>query len=46
MAERGSHVLRMGGQAIRYRQNRYYAGNNGALGSFTYDGTVHGHRVW
>jgi hypothetical protein len=40
--QRGSHFLRMGGQAIRYRQNRYYAGNNGALGSFGFDGSVTG----
>ena len=38
----GAHLLKFGGQAIRYRQNRYYAGNNGALGSFTYDGTYSG----
>ncbi len=40
--QRGAHFVRVGGQAIRYRQNRYYAGNNGALGSFTYDGTITG----
>ena len=40
--QRGSHLLKIGGQAVRYRQNRYYAGNNGALGFFTYDGTVTG----
>jgi hypothetical protein len=40
--QKGSHFVRMGGQAIRYRQNRYYAGNNGALGLFTYDGSVSG----
>jgi hypothetical protein len=37
--QRGAHLLKMGGLAIRYQQNRYYAGNNGALGTFTYDGT-------
>jgi hypothetical protein len=36
--QRGAHFLRLGGQAVRYRQNRYYAGNNGALGIFTFDG--------
>lgn len=38
--QNGKHLLKMGGQAIRFRQNRYYAGNNGALGSFTYDGSM------
>lgn len=40
--QKGRHMLKMGGQAIRFRQNRYYAGNNGALGSFTFDGTYSG----
>jgi hypothetical protein len=40
--QRGTHLLKMGGQAIRFQQNRYYAGNNGALGSFGYDGTFSG----
>ena len=31
-----------GRPVIRYRQNRYYAGNNGALGSFTYNGSLLG----
>ncbi len=38
--QRGKHLLKMGGQFTRYRQNRYYAGNNGALGSFGFDGTM------
>ncbi|HXJ42376.1 MAG TPA: carboxypeptidase-like regulatory domain-containing protein, partial [Bryobacteraceae bacterium] len=38
--QRGKHLIKMGGQFIRFRQNRYYAGNNGALGSFTFDGTM------
>lgn len=33
---RGLHFLKMGGQIIRFQQNRYYAGNNGALGFFDY----------
>ena len=33
---RGRHFLKMGGQVIRFQQNRYYAGNNGALGFFDY----------
>jgi hypothetical protein len=40
--QKGSHLLKFGGQAVRYRQNRYYAGNNGALGSFSFDGTYSG----
>jgi outer membrane receptor protein involved in Fe transport len=30
------HILKVGGQVTRYQQNRYYAGNNGALGFFDY----------
>jgi outer membrane receptor protein involved in Fe transport len=33
---KGRHFLKMGGQVIRFQQNRYYAGNNGALGLFDY----------
>ena len=33
---KGRHFLKMGGQIIRFQQNRYYAGNNGALGFFDY----------
>jgi hypothetical protein len=40
--QKGKHLLKIGGQAIRFRQNRYYAGNNGALGIFTFDGTYSG----
>ena len=32
--QKGAHLLKFGAQAVRYRQNRYYAGNNGALGLF------------
>ena len=39
---RGRHLLKMGASLLRYQQNRYYAGNNGALGSFGYDGTYSG----
>ena len=38
--QKGKHLVKMGAQFIRFRQNRYYAGNNGALGSFTFDGTM------
>ena len=40
--QKGAHFLRIGGQAVRYRQNRYYAGNNGALGLFGFDGSYSG----
>jgi Carboxypeptidase regulatory-like domain len=40
--QKGEHFLRIGGQAVRYRQNRYYAGNNGALGLFGFDGSYSG----
>lgn len=33
---KGTHIMKMGGQIIRFQQNRYYAGNNGALGFFDY----------
>lgn len=39
---RGRHSLKMGGQLQRYQQNRYYPGNNGLLGAFTYDGRFTG----
>jgi hypothetical protein len=35
-AQRGRHFVKFGGNVLRYRQNRYYAGNNGALGRFDY----------
>ena len=38
----GAHVLKFGVNLLRMRQNRYYAGNNGALGSFTYNGAYTG----
>jgi hypothetical protein len=38
----GAHTLKFGVNLLRSRQNRYYAGNNGALGSFTYNGAYSG----
>jgi hypothetical protein len=38
----GTHILKFGVNLLRMRQNRYYAGNNGALGSFTYNGAYTG----
>ncbi len=39
---RGRHTFKMGGQLQRYQQNRYYAGNNGQLGFFSYATTFTG----
>jgi Carboxypeptidase regulatory-like domain/TonB-dependent Receptor Plug Domain len=36
--QRGAHTLKFGAQILRYQQNVYYAGNNGALGQFYYSG--------
>jgi hypothetical protein len=38
----GRHSLKMGFNFIRYQENNYYAGNNGLLGTFVYDGTYTG----
>ncbi len=38
----GRHLLKMGAVFLRYQQNRYYSGNNGTLGSFTYAGSYSG----
>jgi hypothetical protein len=38
----GKHTIKFGGQALRYQQNRYYSGNDGALGQFGYNGTFTG----
>ncbi len=39
---RGRHGLKFGGQMLHYNQRRFYAGNNGLLGSITYNGTFTG----
>ncbi|MCI0662370.1 MAG: carboxypeptidase-like regulatory domain-containing protein, partial [Acidobacteria bacterium] len=39
---RGRHFFKMGGQWLRYQQNRFYAGNNGLLGFFSYGTTFTG----
>jgi len=36
---KGRHTLKFGGQLLHYVQRRFYAGNNGLLGLFTYGGT-------
>lgn len=38
----GRHSLKMGFNFIRYREDNFYAGNNGLLGTFVYDGTYTG----
>jgi hypothetical protein len=38
----GRHFMKMGGQWLRYQQNRFYPGNNGLLGLFDYAGTFSG----
>jgi hypothetical protein len=40
--QKGKHLIKMGAQFMRYQQNRYYAGNNGALGAFRYTATYTG----
>ena len=40
--QKGRHLLKMGGQLMRYQQNRYYSGNNGVLGLFVYNGNYTG----
>ncbi|SEB38957.1 TonB-dependent receptor [Terriglobus roseus] len=36
--QKGSHVIKMGAQFIRYQQNSLYTGNDGAQGQMTYNG--------
>ena len=36
--QRGTHTLKFGAQFLRYQQNIYYSGNDGALGQFVYSG--------
>jgi hypothetical protein len=38
----GKHFFKVGGQWLRYQQNRFYAGNNGVLGLFRFDGRFSG----
>ena len=39
---KGNHALKIGGQLLHYAQRRFYAGNNGLLGTFTYGGAFTG----
>jgi Carboxypeptidase regulatory-like domain/TonB dependent receptor len=38
----GKHSVKIGGQLMHYVQRRFYAGNNGLLGLFTYSGAFSG----
>jgi hypothetical protein len=40
---KGSHFLSVGAQVLHTTSERFYAGNEGSLGSFTYSGDVTGH---
>jgi hypothetical protein len=40
---RGRHTLKLGGQWLRYDQQRFYAGNNGLLGFIRYNGAFTGY---
>jgi hypothetical protein len=42
----GRHTLKFGGQFLRYQENRYYSGNDGALGWFKYTGTANSGDAW
>ena len=39
---RGKHFFKVGGQWLRYQQNRFYPGNNGVLGLFATMGSFTG----
>jgi hypothetical protein len=39
---KGKHTMKFGGQLLHYTQRRFYAGNNGLLGLFTYGGAFSG----
>ncbi len=39
---KGEHTLKIGGQLLHYAQRRFYSGNNGLLGVFTYGGAFTG----
>jgi hypothetical protein len=38
----GRHALKLGGQLLHHEQRRFFAGNNGLLGSFDYGGAFTG----
>ncbi len=39
---KGRHALKFGGEFLRYDQRRFYAGNNGLLGSISFNGAFTG----
>jgi hypothetical protein len=43
--QHGKHLIKTGFQALRYQQNRFYAGNNGLLGLYEYTGDITGSAV-
>ncbi len=40
---KGRHSLKFGGQMLHYNQRRFYAGNNGLLGSINFNGAFSGY---
>jgi hypothetical protein len=38
--QHGKQTLKIGGQVLRYQENRYYSGNDGTLGWFSFNGSV------
>lgn len=36
--QKGKHLLKFGGEFLRYQQNSFYPGNDGELGAFNYTG--------
>jgi hypothetical protein len=36
--QKGKHLFKFGAEIVRYQQNSFYPGNNGELGSFSYNG--------
>ena len=42
---KGRHFIKFGMNGVRYQQNRFYSGNNGALGSFGYGAQYSGSSV-
>ena len=36
--QKGRHLLKFGGEFLRYEQNSFYPGNDGELGAFNYNG--------
>jgi hypothetical protein len=40
---KGRHTMKFGGQWLHYRQQRFYAGNNGLLGFVAYNGAFTGY---